>query len=172
MELLLCAYLLFLNCRSPQNNPEDYFLMLWGEHRRPCISTVHISISSSRIPRRLDLISVEGRTSLSSTMSTSQQSLDDWLPTEKSGYILESSALESGDTSSSLKTARDGHTLLIPQPTSDPNDPLNWSPVKKHLFLLIIAITAFLPDYGSSTGAITNLVQPEYVRAFPTTSCS
>jgi hypothetical protein len=56
-----------------------------------------------------------------------------------------------------------GDQILDPQPSSDPNDPLNWSWAKKHLFLIIVACTAFLPDYGSSTGAITNLVQPAYV---------
>lgn len=65
-------------------------------------------------------------------------------------------------TSEAEKFAQDGHNL-VPQPTTDPKDPLNWSVLKKHLFLIIIAVTAFLPDYGSSTGAITNLVQPESV---------
>lgn len=60
-----------------------------------------------------------------------------------------------------LKVNHDGSTILSPQPSNDPNDPLNWSVVKKHVFLFVIAVTAFLPDYGSSTGAITNLVQPE-----------
>lgn len=60
----------------------------------------------------------------------------------------------------SEKLTQDGSIELNPQPSSDPNDPLNWSVLKKHLFLFIIAATAFLPDYGSSTGAITNLVQP------------
>ncbi|CZR62199.1 related to HOL1 protein [Phialocephala subalpina] len=59
-----------------------------------------------------------------------------------------------------LKMHHDGSTILVPQPSSDPNDPLNWSVMKKHVFLFVIAVTAFLPDYGSSTGAITNLVQP------------
>ncbi|KAI9730962.1 MAG: hypothetical protein M1818_008037 [Claussenomyces sp. TS43310] len=60
-----------------------------------------------------------------------------------------------------LKTTHHGQIVLDPQPSNDPNDPLNWSVFKKHLFLFIIAITAFLSDYGSSTGAITNLVQPK-----------
>lgn len=62
-----------------------------------------------------------------------------------------------------LKMHHDGSTILVPQPSSDPNDPLNWSVMKKHVFLFVIAVTAFLPDYGSSTGAITNLVQPAFV---------
>lgn len=51
-----------------------------------------------------------------------------------------------------LKLAKDGHTVLIPQPTSDPNDPLNWSWTRKHLMLAIISSTAFLGDYGSGSG--------------------
>lgn len=82
--------------------------------------------------------------------------------TEKGGgYVLDANIFAPADHP--LKTASDGHTLLIPQPSEDPNDPLNWSSTRKHLFLFIIAVAAFLPDYGSSTGAITNLVQPELV---------
>jgi hypothetical protein len=58
-----------------------------------------------------------------------------------------------------LKTAKDGQTILIPQPSEDPLDPLNWSPVKKHVILFIISFAAFLPDYGSATGAVTLLPQ-------------
>lgn len=68
---------------------------------------------------------------------------------------------EPSTPSQSEKAPQDGE--LNPQPTSDPNDPLNWSVLKKHLFLFIISVVAFLPDYGSSTGAITNLVQPLYL---------
>jgi hypothetical protein len=58
-----------------------------------------------------------------------------------------------------LKTAKDGHTVLIPQPSDDPRDPLNWSPFKKHVILLIISFAAFLPDYGSAVGAVTLIPQ-------------
>jgi len=34
-----------------------------------------------------------------------------------------------------LKLAKDGKTILIPQPTEDPEDPLNWSWRKKHVRL-------------------------------------
>ncbi|KAH7119787.1 major facilitator superfamily domain-containing protein [Dendryphion nanum] len=51
-----------------------------------------------------------------------------------------------------LKLAEDGHTVLIPQPSADPNDPLNWSWRKKHLMLMVISTTAFLGDYGSGAG--------------------
>lgn len=48
---------------------------------------------------------------------------------------------------------------LVPQPSSDVNDPLNWSQSKKHLILLIISVTALLPDYGSATGAVAIISQ-------------
>jgi hypothetical protein len=60
------------------------------------------------------------------------------------------------------KSSQVGSLELQPTPSTDPNDPLNWSVLKKHLFLFIISFTAFLPDYGASAMAITVLVQPEY----------
>lgn len=71
------------------------------------------------------------------------------------GYVIDASDPEHAN----LKRARDGHTILLPQPSSDPNDPLNWSHFKKHVILIIISMTAFLPDYGSATGAVTLLPQ-------------
>jgi hypothetical protein len=32
--------------------------------------------------------------------------------------------------SANIKTAKDGHTILIPQPSEDLSDPLNWSLIK------------------------------------------
>ena len=74
---------------------------------------------------------------------------------ESEGYVVDAG----GETRVDLKLARDGHTILIPQPSDDPLDPLNWSQFKKNLILLIISATAFLPDYGSATGAVTLLPQ-------------
>lgn len=73
---------------------------------------------------------------------------------ETEGYIT-----EVGVDGSGRKVAKDGHTVLIPQPSEAPQDPLNWSSFKKHLILLIISLTAFLPDYGSATGAVTLIPQ-------------
>lgn len=74
---------------------------------------------------------------------------------ESEGYIAQVDTEHLGN----LKTAKDGHTVLIPQPSADPSDPLNWSTVKKHVILLIISFAAFLPDYGSATGAVTLIPQ-------------
>jgi hypothetical protein len=96
---------------------------------------------------------------------------------EVEGYVLDAQA---GNASlRHLKTTKDGSTILIPQPSSDPNDPLNWSQTKKNLILavvsctgmcpllfqlkriesLILLLAAFLPDYGSATGAVTLIPQ-------------
>ncbi|RDL33009.1 Uncharacterized protein BP5553_08448 [Venustampulla echinocandica] len=74
---------------------------------------------------------------------------------EAEGYLADIDDEHRGD----LKTAKDGHTVLIPQPSDDPRDPLNWSPVKKHVILFIISFAAFLPDYGSATGAVMLIPQ-------------
>lgn len=69
---------------------------------------------------------------------------------ENEGYVIDDS--EGGE---GVKYAADGHTRLIPQPSDDPNDPLNWTRWKKHAILFVVAAAAFLPDYGSATGAVT-----------------
>ena len=83
---------------------------------------------------------------------------------DKEGYVITDGA------HSSLKHANDGTTILLPQPSDDKHDPLNWSWTKKHVILIIISMAAFLPDYGSATGAVTLLPQaaiwgltPDYV---------
>ncbi|KAJ5084129.1 major facilitator superfamily domain-containing protein [Penicillium alfredii] len=71
---------------------------------------------------------------------------------EREGYVLNDTSLIQDK---GLQTTSDGTTILIPQPSSSPNDPLNWSAFRKHLILIIISYTAFLPDYGSTTGSVT-----------------
>lgn len=68
--------------------------------------------------------------------------------------------LESGELGN-VQLAKDGHTVLIPQPTSDPNDPLNWSWRRKHLMLAVVSVTAFLGDYGSGAGIPLIVLQGE-----------
>lgn len=75
---------------------------------------------------------------------------------ERDGYLVNDATLAHDQ---GLKTAADGQTILIPQPSDSPNDPLNWTSFRKHLILIIISCTAFLPDYGSATGAVTLVAQ-------------
>ncbi|KAK2795185.1 hypothetical protein FQN52_006111 [Onygenales sp. PD_12] len=74
---------------------------------------------------------------------------------EKEGYVLDTSLAQDRG----LQATKDGRTILIPQPSASPMDPLNWSSFKKHLILIVISMTAFLPDYGSATGAVTLIPQ-------------
>lgn len=78
---------------------------------------------------------------------------------ETEGYVLDATVFEKEHHSRHPKTAKDGKTILIPQPSDDPNDPLNWSQSRKSLILFVISCTAFLPDYGSATGAVTLIPQ-------------
>lgn len=39
------------------------------------------------------------------------------------------------DLSRTLDKKREGSIILSPQPTDDPNDPLNWTYLEKHLIL-------------------------------------
>ena len=80
---------------------------------------------------------------------------------DPSAHVLDIKEL--GPEGQGLQTASDGKTVLIPQPSSDPNDPLNWSPLKKHLTLMVITMVSFLPDFASSMGVVTLLPQAVYV---------
>ena len=40
----------------------------------------------------------------------------------------------------------------MPQPSDDPNDPLNWSCPKKNLLLFAISIAAFQSDFQTAVG--------------------
>lgn len=77
---------------------------------------------------------------------------------EDEGYVLDpqqQQPFQSDNEAGGVKLAADGHTRLIPQPSDDPNDPLNWSWRKKHMILFVVAAAAFLPDYSSASGAVT-----------------
>lgn len=78
---------------------------------------------------------------------------------ETAGYEVDVEDGSASEVGGAVRLARDGHTRLIPTPSDDPHDPLNWPSRKKHLALLVVAYTALLPDYGSATGAITLLPQ-------------
>lgn len=80
---------------------------------------------------------------------------------DSSGPVLDIKEL--GPEGEGLQTASDGKTVLIPPPSSDPHDPLNWSPLKKNTILFVITVTAFLADFGSSVGVVTLLPQAVWV---------
>jgi hypothetical protein len=81
---------------------------------------------------------------------------------ETQGYVLDEATLRRQlglSADAKLKLAKDGKTVLIPQPSDDPRDPLNWPAWRKHMTLLVICIAGAMGDYGSATGAITLLPQ-------------
>ena len=51
-----------------------------------------------------------------------------------------------------IKTAKDGTTILIPQPSDDPHDPLNWSKYKKLMILITLGMGGFCADFSSGVG--------------------
>ncbi len=76
---------------------------------------------------------------------------------DSGGYALDASKV--GAAGRNLQTAIDGRTILIPQPSSDPNDPLNCSSFKKHLSFFIVSTVAFLPDFASTMAILSLLPQ-------------
>ncbi|KAI1490731.1 major facilitator superfamily domain-containing protein [Biscogniauxia mediterranea] len=67
----------------------------------------------------------------------------------KGGVLLDADDLGG---STSLRLAADGHTVLIPQPTDDPDDPVNWSWTKKHLILFTVAWGGLVADWTIASG--------------------
>ncbi|KAK6004529.1 hypothetical protein QM012_008391 [Aureobasidium pullulans] len=76
---------------------------------------------------------------------------------DSEGYLAEVNTHEA--QTQPIKTTKDGHVVLIPQPSDSRQDTLNWSKVKKHVVLLVVSFAALLPDYGSATGAVTLIPQ-------------
>ena len=81
----------------------------------------------------------------------------------EASYVVDTELISSSPSESlsdrnedktTLKTAKDGHTTLIPQPSDDPRDPLNWTWLKKHAVLLTLLPGCLLSDgiltYGST----------------------
>jgi MFS family permease len=65
---------------------------------------------------------------------------DNKLPHVPGTVILEEEAAHSGEITGALKhgTGRNANVVLIPQPSDDPNDPLNWPQWKK---LMVLSVT-------------------------------
>ena len=90
---------------------------------------------------------------------------------ETEGYVLDEAQLRAQlglAPDVALKKSNKG-VVLIPQPTADPEDPLNWSRLKKTLILVVIAINACTADYSAATGASALIPQAERWHISPNT---
>lgn len=88
---------------------------------------------------------------------------------ERNGYALDEEVLKQQlglDANAVLKKDPTGR-VLIPQPSDDPRDPLNWSPWKKRSILIMLAVASFTCDYSAATGASALLPQAAQWRISP-----
>src|SRR2546423_9752153 len=60
--------------------------------------------------------------------------------------LLDEQAGHTEEQTSNLKhgSGRDSHIILAPQPSEDPNDPLNWPQMRKDLSLAILCFGAII----------------------------
>ncbi|KAL8928415.1 MAG: hypothetical protein Q9172_000901 [Xanthocarpia lactea] len=127
-------------------NPITVFLPHWFEPNTPCM--MHMGTGTHVVK--------EPQSTINYT-DTEGPILDPELRgNDGEGYILDVNQIEPNLLA---KTAHDGQTVLIPQPSDASDDPLNWSQTRKHVVLAIVCACTFLPDYGSVTGAITLIPQ-------------
>lgn len=70
--------------------------------------------------------------------------------------ILDDQSAQAEEVTSQLKhgTGKSSYSVLVPQPSEDPNDPLNWSESKKLTVMLIIGFGACI--YASTLGPLLN----------------
>lgn len=54
--------------------------------------------------------------------------------------VLDQTTNQSDPVTNGLKrgTGRNSHLVLAPQPSEDPNDPLNWSVMQRHTVMFIV----------------------------------
>ncbi|KIW98132.1 uncharacterized protein Z519_01716 [Cladophialophora bantiana CBS 173.52] len=50
------------------------------------------------------------------------------------------------------RLAKDEHSVVVPQPSDDAQDPLNWSASKKHRILITLAVAVFMADFQATSG--------------------
>jgi hypothetical protein len=82
---------------------------------------------------------------------------DHKLPHVPATVVLNESTGTSHAATAGLKhgTGKSSHIVLVPQPSEDPNDPLNWSSAKKLTVVLIIAFRGCL--YAATFGPLLNV---------------
>lgn len=51
--------------------------------------------------------------------------------------------------------------MLIPQPSDDPEDPLNWTWGKKHTILFIVTLSGFLCEFSAGVANPAIFLQGE-----------
>lgn len=82
--------------------------------------------------------------------------------------LLDQKAAQSELQTGQLKhgTGKYSHIILAPQPSEDPNDPLNWSWWKKHIILAIIFLgtivhgvvpVSLFTEASASTGVLGDI---------------
>jgi hypothetical protein len=87
--------------------------------------------------------------------------------TTSDGTYIVDTKLQDGNTDASgseakeVRTTKDGKTTLIPQPSDDPADPLNWAWRKKHQVLVALTFSALLTDWGMTWGTTLFEAQAE-----------
>src|ERR1700721_452922 len=71
---------------------------------------------------------------------------DNKLPHVPGTVYLDEQAGNTVETTQNLKHAggKNSHIILAPQPSEDPNDPLNWSRFRKDYVLFILALGAIV----------------------------
>ncbi|EXJ73904.1 uncharacterized protein A1O5_02198 [Cladophialophora psammophila CBS 110553] len=81
---------------------------------------------------------------------------DTKLPHVPASVILNEQIAHSETVTSHLKRGKgkDEHIVLVPQPSDDPNDPLNWSPLKKLRALVIVCFGTCL--YAATFSPLLN----------------
>lgn len=103
---------------------------------------------TKHLPHVADSAMSTTNTDLEKAASDREQSVEDLDHVgEIEGYVLDAQA---GHASTRhLKTTKDGSTILIPQPSLDPNDPLNWSQTKKNIILAVVSFTGMSPLHST-----------------------
>lgn len=89
----------------------------------------------------------ESQASPQGTVEKSQTSHEDYSLHPKEHGDLQVN-IKPGD--SNIKLAKDGKTVLIPQPSNDPNDVLNWTAGRKYRVLLSLIFASFVSAALSS----------------------
>jgi hypothetical protein len=71
---------------------------------------------------------------------------DKKLPHVPGTVLLDEISAHVESQTSNLKhgTGKDSHIILAPQPSEDPNDPLNWSKSKKDVVLAVLCFGAII----------------------------